>query len=147
MSESRANYNKKGIFMTINAGVWIDHHRAVVILLTEEREDLQQILAGQNGSVQSAAGIRPRNSYASNDFVGEGRREQQVMNQLDAYYDQVIACVRDAQAILILGPGEAKGEFRKRIASQRFGGHVAEMKTVATLTDEQIADYVRQHFQ
>jgi len=55
--------------------------------------------------------------------------------------------VREAQAIVILGPGAAKGEFRKRIARQKFGGHIAEMKTVARLTDEQIADYVRQHFQ
>ena len=132
--------------MTINAGVWIDHHKAVVVLLTEEREDILQILAEHNASAQSPAGLRPKNSYTPNDFVAEGKRERKVMIHLNQYYDEVIACVRDAQAILILGPGEAKGEFRKRIASRKLRGHIAEMKTVAKLTDQQIADYVRQHF-
>jgi len=132
--------------MTINAGVWIDHHKAVVVLLTEEREDILQILAENNASPRSPAGLRPKNSYTPNDFVAEGKRERKVMIHLNQYYDEVIACVRDAQAILILGPGEAKGEFRKRIASRKLRGHIAEMKTVAKLTDQQIADYVHQHF-
>jgi stalled ribosome rescue protein Dom34 len=133
--------------MTINAGVWIDHHKAVVVLLTDEGQEMLQILSDRNVSARSPAGLRAKNSYTPNDFVSEGKRERKVMMHLYEYYDEVIACVRDAQAILILGPGEAKGEFRKRIASQKLRGHVAEMKTVAKLTDQQIADYVRQHFQ
>jgi len=133
--------------MTMNAGVWIDHHRAVVVLLTDEREDILQIRADADASVRQAAGIAGKNSYTPNDFVAEDKRERKVMIRLNKYYDEIIACVRDAQAILILGPGEAKGEFRKRIGSQRVQGHIAEMKTVAKLTDDQIAEYVRQHFQ
>jgi stalled ribosome rescue protein Dom34 len=132
--------------MTTNAGVWIDHHKAVVVLLTDEGQEMLQILSDRNVSSRSSAGLRPQNSYTPNDFVAEGKREAKVTIQLNEYYDEVIACVRDAQAILILGPGEAKGEFRRRIARQKPGGHIAEMKTVAKLTDQQIADYVRQHF-
>jgi hypothetical protein len=133
--------------MTMNAGVWIDHHRAVVVLLTDEREDLLQIRADGNATIAQAAGIAGKNSYTPNDFVAEDKRERKVMIRLNKYYDEIIACVRDAQAILILGPGEANGEFRKRIVSQRVRGHISEMKTVTRLTDEQIAEFVRQHFQ
>ena len=31
--------------MTINAGVWIDHHKAVVVLITDEGEDMLQIMS------------------------------------------------------------------------------------------------------
>jgi len=133
--------------MTINAGIWIDHHKAVVVLLTDEGQEMLQIRSDHDASARSPAGLRPKNSYTPNDFVAEGKRERKVMIHLNEYYDEVIACVREAQSILILGPGEAKGEFRKRIASQKLRGHVAEMKTVARLTDRQVADYVRQHFQ
>ena len=133
--------------MTINAGVWIDHHKAVVVLLTEDREDMLQILPEGGASMRSPAGARPTHSFSRNDYVAEDKRERKVMAQLDHFYDQVVACIRNAQAILILGPGEAKGEFRKRIAIGKLRGHVAEMKTVAKLTDQQIADYVRQHYQ
>jgi stalled ribosome rescue protein Dom34 len=133
--------------MTINAGVWIDHHKAVVVLLTDDREDLLQILPEQGASMRSPAGARLTRSYSRNDFVAEDKPQRTVMTQLDHFYDQVIACVRDAQGIVILGPGEAKGEFRRRLATQKPRLHVAEMKTLARLTDEQISDYVRQHFQ
>jgi hypothetical protein len=133
--------------MTINAGVWIDHHKAVVVLLTDEGQEMLQIRSGEGASARSPAGLRARNGHVPNDFVTEGKRERQVTIHLNEYYDEVIACVRNAQAILILGPGEAKGEFRKRMAREKFAGHVAEMRTIAGLKDEQIADYVRQHFQ
>ena len=132
--------------MTINAGVWIDHHKAVVVLLTDGREDMLQFLSDENPSARSPAGLRAKNSYTPNDFMAEDKRERKVMAHLNAYYDQVIACVREAQAIVILGPGEAKGELRKRIASKKLRGHIAEMKTMDKLTDRQIADYIRQHF-
>ena len=133
--------------MTTNAGVWIDHHKAVVVLLTDDGQEMLQIRSGQGASARSPAGLRAKHSYTPNDFAVEGKREQKVMVQLNEYYDEVIACVRDAQAILILGPEVAKGEFRKRIVSQRVRGHISEMKTVMKLTDDQIADFVRQHFQ
>ena len=133
--------------MTINAGVWIDHHRAVVVLLTDDGEDVLQFLAEPDASSQSAGHIRLKHSYTRNDFVAEDRRERKVMAHLNDYYDEVVACVRNAQAILILGPGEAKGEFRKRIATKKLRGHVAEMKTADKLSDRQIAEYVRQHYQ
>ena len=133
--------------MTINAGVWIDHQKAVVVLLTDDGQEMLQILSDHDASARSPAGLRSKNAYTPTEFMAEGKRERKVTIQLNEYYDEVIACVRDAQAILILGPGEANGEFRRRIARQKIGGHVAEMKTVAKLTDQQIADYVRQHFQ
>ena len=133
--------------MTINAGVWIDHHKAVVVLLTDEGQEMLQIRSDQGAGARSPAGLRPKNSYKPNDFAAEGKREQKVMVQLNEYYDEVIACVRYAQAIVILGPRDAQGEFRKRIAQQKFSGHIAEMKTAPKLTDEQISDFVRQHYQ
>src|SRR4051794_37877381 len=104
--------------MTMNAGVWIDRHRAVVILLTDEGQEMLQIRSDEGVSARSPAGLRARNGYTPHDFAVEGKREQRVLLQLNAYYDQIIACVREAQAIVILGPRQAQGEFRTRLASQ-----------------------------
>ncbi len=69
--------------MTINAGVWIDHHKAVVVLLTEEREDMVQIFAADQGSARSPAGLRAKNAYTRNDFIAEGKLERKVMIRLN----------------------------------------------------------------
>jgi hypothetical protein len=39
---------------------------------------------------------------------------------LNIYYDAVTACIRDAESILIFGPGEAKGELQKRIEKTQW---------------------------
>ena len=99
--------------MTTNAGVWIDNHKAVVVLLTDDGQEMLQIRSDQGASARSPAGLRAKNSYTPNDFAVEGKREQKVMIQLNEYYDEVIACVRDAQAILILGPWRSQGRISR----------------------------------
>ncbi len=101
--------------MTINAGVWIDHHKAVVVLMTDDGEDIRHILSDVKKTAHTASGERVKNSYTRNDFVAEDKLERKVENHLKNYYDEVITHLRDADSIVILGPGEAKGELKKRI--------------------------------
>jgi len=68
------------------------------------------------------------------------------MGHLKIYYDAVIACIRNAEAILILGPGEAKGELKKRLESEGMGDRVFGIETVDKMTDRQIVAKVRQRF-
>ena len=48
--------------------------------------------------------------------------------------------------ILILGPGEAKGELVKRLEDKGLKERLVGVETVDKLTDPQIAANVRQHF-
>jgi len=54
--------------------------------------------------------------------------------------------MRDAESILIFGPGEAKGELRKRLEKDNLGGRIVAIETVDKMTDRQIAAKVRQYF-
>ena len=54
--------------------------------------------------------------------------------------------LRDAESIFIFGPGEAKGELEKRLASKGLGGRVVGIETVDKMTERQIAAKVRQYF-
>ena len=59
----------------------------------------------------------------------------------------VIACIRDAESILIFGPGEAKGELKKRLQRNKLGGCIIAIETIDRMTDRQIAAKVRRYFQ
>jgi hypothetical protein len=48
--------------------------------------------------------------------------------------------------MLIFGPGEAKGELKKRLESNNLGGRIVGIETVDKMTDRQIAAKVRQYF-
>ncbi len=130
--------------MTINAGVWIDHHKAVILLITDGREDLRQIAASDTTAVHPADGTRAKHSYTRNDFVAEDKLQRKAESHLNKYYDEVIACLHNADSIWILGPGEAKGELKTRIESKKLRGHIARVETVDKMTDHEIAEHVRQ---
>ncbi len=86
--------------MTINAGVWIDHHKAVVVLITDDGEDIRHILSDVKKTAHSTSGVRVKNSYTRNDFVAEDKLERKVENHLKEYYDKVISHLSDADSIL-----------------------------------------------
>ncbi len=61
-------------------------------------------------------------------------------------YDAVIASIRDAESILIFGPGEAKDELKKRLEGNNLSGSIVGIETVDKMTERQIAVKIRHHF-
>jgi hypothetical protein len=132
--------------LAIKAGVWIDHKKAVVVLISYKGEETRRIRSEADETRTPARGSRSKNKYGPNDFVAEDRRERRFVAHLNKFYDEVVVCLRDADAILILGPGEAKSEFKQRFSAQKVHGRIAELQTADRMTDRQIAASVRRHF-
>lgn len=122
------------------AGLWIDHRKAVIVSVSDEGEETKQIESGMEKHVRFSGGSR------SEEGKADDQRDRQFTGHLNTYYDAVIAHLRDAESILIFGPGEAKGEFEKRLANEGLGGRIVGIETVDKMTDRQIAAKVRQRF-
>jgi len=122
---------KKGI------GLWIDHRKAVVVLISNEGEKITEITSDMEKHVRFAEGATMAGS-------SEDVRDRHFGNQLNTFYDAVIAVIRDGDSIQIFGPGEAKGELKKRLESQGLGGRIVGVETVDKMTDRQIAARVRE---
>ncbi len=126
--------------------VWIDHARAYIVLLTELGEEIGTIESGIEKPARPSAATRAKTKSTPNDFVAEGKLERKRMALLNEYYDEVVACLRDAEAVIVLGPGEAKAEFKKRIKSKALLARVAEPISSDKMTERQLVAKVRQHF-
>ena len=133
--------------MSINAGVWIDHRRAVVVLLTDNGEEIRTIQSNADRPFATAGGPGSKQPDRPTGHVPDDKQERKFMNQLDTFYDEVLTCLGDADSVLILGPGEAKREFKKRLNTKKFPVLVADVETADKMTDRQIAANVRQHFE
>jgi len=72
--------------------------------------------------------------------------QREYTGELDRYYDRVSAHVRGAEAVLIFGPGEAKGELKKRIERDPAGGCIVGVEAADKMTVSQIVTKVRQRF-
>ena len=119
-------------------GLWIDHRKAVIAFASGDGEEIKQIESDMEKHVRFSGGAA--------DLTEEDMRDRRFTNQLNKYYDAVIACIRDADSILILGPGEAKGELQKRLEELSLGGHIVGIETADKMTDRQVAAKVRQYF-
>jgi len=95
---------------------------------------------------QPASGSRSKHKYTPNDFVAEDTRERRLVDERKKVYDEVLACIRGADALLILGPGEAKGEFKKHVTAKKLRGLAVALETTDRMTDRQLAAKVRQYF-
>jgi hypothetical protein len=120
--------------MKRNVGVWIDHRKAVIVRLTDDAEEIHAIESDMEKHVRYAGG-RP-----------EDQQVHRFTNHLNEYYAKVIAALHDADSILILGPGEAKGEFEKRLRAGPFGARIVGIETLDKMPYDKIAAKVREHF-
>ena len=91
--------------------------------------------------------LPPTTPYESQLVPADDSRERRSTGLLNIYYNAVIACIRDAESILIFGPGEAKGELKKRLQRNKLGGRIVAIETIDRMTDRQIAAKVRRYFQ
>ena len=124
--------------MKKEVGLWIDHRKTVVVSITDKVEKTSMIRSDMEKHI--------RYSGAAQEDSAEDQRDTRFTGHLNRYYDRVISCIRDAESILIFGPGEAKVELEKRLERESLGGRVVGIETVDKLTDRQIAARVRQHF-
>ena len=129
--------------MKKEVGLWIDHREAVLVFLLDESEEIKRITSNMEKHVRYSGASE---SSGSHNDSAEDKRDRRFDDHLSKYYDEVIVALRDADSILILGPGEAKNELQKRLEGHELSGNIVAIKTADKLTDHQIAAEVRQHF-
>ena len=124
--------------MKKEVGLWIDHRKTVIVSVTDKGEETSLMRSDIEKHV--------RYSGAAQEDSAEDQRDTRFTGHLNRYYDRVISCIRDAESILIFGPGEAKVELEKRLERESLDERVVGIETVDKMTDRQIAARVRQHF-
>ena len=131
--------------MSTKIGLWIDHREATIVSVTDAGELMQTVVSG----VESQPRRDPSSgsgSYESLQVSADDRRQRALTGHMATYYDRVIDCIRDADKIFIFGPGEAKGELRKRLEKNSPATQIESLETADRMTKPQIAAKVRMHF-
>ena len=121
--------------MKKTVGLWIDHKKAVIVFLAGNDAEIRMVTSNlarphrQSGVAMPADDIRQRKSTFD----------------LSSFYDEVISCIRGAEEIFILGPGEAKGELSKRLEDY-LRRRIVGVEAADRMTDPEIVAKVREHF-
>jgi hypothetical protein len=133
--------------MRITVGLWIDHRKAVIVAVTDEGEEMELTISKVEKQLRRSGDSPLEGRYESLQVPADDSRERKLTGQLNIYYDAVIASIRDADSILLFGPGEAKGELQERVEKSKLRGRIVAVETVDKMTKRQIAAKARQFFQ
>ena len=132
--------------MKKEVGLWMDHRKAVIVVVTDKGEEIKLIVSKVEKQLRRSGGSPLKGPHEASQVPADDSRERAFTGHLNIYYDAVIACIREADSILIFGPGEAKGELEKRLANKGLGGRIVGIETVDKMTDRQIVAKIRQRF-
>ncbi len=133
--------------MKTMVGLWIDHRKAVITAVSDQGEATKVIQSNVEKHPGRSGGARSTTPYESQKVPADDIREREFTDQLHGYYDEVITAIGGAESILIFGPGEAKGELKRRLEKDKPGGRVVAVETVDKMTGRQIAAKVREYSQ
>ena len=128
------------------AGLWIDHRKAIIVTLSDQGEKTQQIVSNVEKQRGRFKGKRSTNSFESQLFQADDKQQRGFTKHLNDFYGKVLSGLREAESVLIFGPGEAKGELKKLIEQKNPRGRVAVIESADKMTDRQIAARVHDYF-
>jgi hypothetical protein len=132
--------------MKTKIGLWIDHRKAVIVAVSGKREESSVIESEAEKQPGRFDGVRSTTPYEAQKVQADGRQDIKFADKLNIYYDEVISVLRDAESIFLFGPGEAKGELKKRLEGDHLAHLIQAVETVDQMTDRQIAAKVREYF-
>src|SRR5512135_3803211 len=128
------------------AGLWIDHREAVIVVLSDKGEETRRVKSHVEKQLRRSGRSPSRASFEAQMVPADDSRERGYTGHLANYYDEVISCLRPAKALLLFGPGEAKGELRRRIERNKLDVRITRFETSDKMTERQISQKVRRYY-
>ncbi len=128
--------------MERKVGLWINHLKAVIVSIANEKIYVREIISN----------IEKQNQSKKSDMVELPEvdtvkyQDPQSKILLDRYYNVIISHISDAESIWIFGPNEAKAELEDRLRTSGFGARVVGIETMAAMTNRKLALKVQQRF-
>jgi hypothetical protein len=132
--------------MRTKVGLWIDHRKAIIVAVTDKEEEMGLVISRAEKQPRRSGDSPLKGPHDPRQVRPDNILQRVFTAHLNIYYDAVIASIRDAESILILGPGEAKAQLKERLEKHGLGGHIVGIETADKMTDRQIAAKVRQYF-
>lgn len=128
------------------AGVWIDHRKALIVVMSSALQHTTQILSKAERHLERSGDSPLKGSYEAAQVPADDSRQRAYTGELNLYYDAVVAALPQSGSIMIFGPGEAKVELKKRLVKRRLGARIAGVETAGKMSDRQVVAKVRSFF-
>ena len=127
-------------------GVWLDFKEAYIINLGTGETDFKRISSDiDTGHVKG--GARSKVPWGPMDKTSESKILKRRKHQEHKYYQILLEQIRDADALYVFGPAEAKNGLKKEIGlDPNFKGELKGVETADSMTKNQMIAQVKAFF-
>jgi stalled ribosome rescue protein Dom34 len=131
--------------MDRNVGLWIDHKQAYAIWYSDGKVEVIpsriEPPAHYSGGTQLGGKLNQKGDV-------ELHHNDRFRLQLNKYYREVISVLKDADSILIMGPGQAKIELEKAIRKHKsMQNRILRVEAADKMTKNQMIAHVKKVYQ
>jgi hypothetical protein len=134
------------IIVTHHAGIWIDHRKAIIVELTPDGETIKTVQSQVEKHPERGGDSPLKGSYEARQVPADDSRQRALTGDLNHYYDAVISALPRDVILFLMGPGEAKGEFHKRIVKTIPAIQISAVQTADKMSDKEVIAKVRAQF-
>lgn len=129
-------------------GIWMDHSRAEIVAIRGDEVQCSTIESAVERKHRALGGTRmPGRNNMSSPGASETKVDNHRTEQITRFFKQLIPSVRDADRVLVVGPGSAKTEFVSQVEKQKpLKGRIEAVKKKPHLSSNQFVALVKSHF-
>jgi hypothetical protein len=132
--------------MKNKVGLWIDNRSAILVYIAENEIGIKTIkskIEKQSGVDEKLAPLAPLES----NLVPKNDVQHRIVEDLmERFYEKIYSGVKNAESVLIFGPGDTKGELKTYIENKYTGKLIIGVETVDRMSDNQIIAKVSKYF-
>jgi hypothetical protein len=128
-------------------GVWIDSKKAVISTLHGDDSSQDVLTSGIEGRERIEGEGRPEGRFGVQVVDHEQAEDARRKDDEQDFVKEVLEKVKDADHVLIFGPSHMKTELETAIRNlPPPAPNIRAVETADSMTDNQVAEYVRNFF-
>lgn len=128
-------------------GVWIDSKKAVISTLEGDDSSQEVLTSGIEGRERIEGEGRPEGRFGVQFVDHEQSEEARRKDEEQDFVKEVLEKVKNADQLLISGPSHMKNELETAVkALPPPVPNIRAVETEDSMTDNQVAEYVRNFF-
>ena len=128
-------------------GIWLDKKTAYIVTLKGEEAGLETI-DSELEFYNVRGGSRSKTRWGPQQVVQDSRYLEREKHQLKKYFQSILEKVKDADKIVLFGPGQTAEKLYKEIAENytEMTGRILKVEKANSMTDNQIIAWVRSFY-
>ena len=130
-----------------NTGIWLDKEKALIVTLENENETFTTIKS-QIEDYRAVGGSGTKFKGGPQDVIQDSKFLEREKHQFKAYFKNIVAEIKDPDALVIFGPAETSEKFKKEIHKNynHLNSKVKGVKKVDSMTNNQVKAWVKYFF-